>query len=238
MTIAWMTGLVMGAVGSLHCIGMCGPLALSLPVSNVNASTRFISSLLYNIGRVLTYALIGVFTGLLGKGFAMSGFQQRFSIFMGLVIILFVLIPRMGRYVSNGRAVSSFFENLRAKIGSLYFKKNYRSVFAIGMLNGLLPCGMVYMALAVSATLASPRDGSLFMAGFGMGTLPVMWSVAFFGGFISLHVRSRIRKAYPYLMVLMACLLIMRGMGWGIPYLSPAWETGLDQSVNAVDCHQ
>lgn len=237
MTTVWITGLVMGAVGSLHCIGMCGPLALSLPVSGSNPYAKFISSLLYNLGRVTTYSAIGALTGLIGKGFAITGFQQRFSIVMGLVIIAMVLVPRLANRLENGKVMSGVFEKLRLKIGSLYFRKNFRSVYLIGLLNGLLPCGLIYMALAVSATLGHAAQGSLFMAGFGMGTLPVMWSVAFFGGFISLNLRRNIRKLYPYLMILMACLLIIRGMGLGIPYLSPVFETGNQLSGTGIECH-
>lgn len=238
MTAVWITGLVMGAVGSLHCIGMCGPLALSLPVSDDKAYTKFVASLLYNLGRVITYALIGAVTGLLGRSFSLFGFQQGFSVVMGILIIGFVMLPSLGNFLGNVPALHVFFEKLRARIGSLYFKKNFRSVFLIGMLNGLLPCGLIYMALAVSMTMGTAWHGSLFMAGFGMGTLPVMWSVAFFGGFINMNIRRKIRRLYPYLMVLMACLLIIRGLGWGVPFLSPSVDMGNGHTAAGIECHQ
>lgn len=115
----------------------------------------------------------------------------------------------------------AFFEKIRAALGQLFFKKNYSSLFSIGLLNGLLPCGLVYMAAAGAVATGDVVNSVLFMAFFGLGTLPVMWSVAFFGNYVSIGLRQKIRKAYPYMMALMACLLILRGLGLGIPYVSP-----------------
>ena len=119
-----------------------------------------------------------------------------------------------------------FFEKLRQTFGKLFFKKSQSTLFAIGFLNGLLPCGMVYLAIAGATATGSLSGSIVFMAAFGLGTLPVMWSIAFWGNFIGVQVRQKIRAAYPYMMMLMACLLILRGMGLGIPYISPAEVAG------------
>ena len=111
-------------------------------------------------------------------------------------------------------------------------QKNYQSVFFIGLVNGLLPCGLVYMALAGAVATTSVVKSSLFMAAFGLGTLPLMWGVSFFGSFINVQTRVIIRRAYPYLMVGMAFLLILRGLGLDIPFLSPAFHMNEGQSMS------
>ncbi len=236
MTTLLFTAFVIGALGSLHCVGMCGPLAMSLPVVSESPAGRTFYTLLYNLGRVLSYAAIGAGLGLVGASFAMVGFQQGLSIMAGVIILLFLVWPRGKWALNSHKSVQRFFEVLRKQLGELFFKKNLRSVFFIGVLNGLLPCGLVYIAVAGAVSTASVLKSSLFMAMFGLGTLPVMWSVAFFGSFAGIRTRTNIKKAYPYFMFLMACLLIVRGLGLGIPYLSPEFET-LNKTATGINCH-
>ncbi|MEN9571143.1 MAG: hypothetical protein RL172_2374 [Bacteroidota bacterium] len=227
-------GFTMGAIGSFHCIGMCGPLALALPLQQHSLLAKFKGTLLYNTGRVTAYAIFGILSGTLGTMVAMSGFQQGLSIGLGLTVIALLLLPKLfPKKMANLHFAEHFFIRLRAVFGQLFFKKNQSTLFAIGFLNGLLPCGMVYLALAGAAATGNIAGGALFMIAFGMGTLPAMWSIAFWGNFITVQARQKIRAAYPYLMILMACLLILRGMGLGIPYVSPATHTG-KQTVHCV----
>lgn len=226
---------VMGGIGTLHCVGMCGPLALSLPVINNNNSSRFFSTLLYNIGRVITYSALGAVIGIAGSTFAIFGYQQWLSIVLGILIIAFLIFPK--KNIAKRNVISITFENIRMKLGALFLRKNYKSVFFIGLLNGLLPCGLVYMAIAGAVSTASVIKSSLFMAAFGLGTLPMMWSVAFFGGFINLSMRKGIKKLYPYIMFCMALLLIIRGLGLGIPYVSPVMNNHGPVIQQAIGCH-
>ncbi len=214
---AWMMGLL----GSFHCVGMCGPIALSLPLKNDNAWSKFSGALLYNSGRVVTYTSFGFLFGLVGKSVALFGYQQWLSIFLGLLIIFFIIIPKRISFFKHQNFALVFFEKLRFSIGKLFSKQNFSSLFSIGLLNGLLPCGLVYIAAAAAVATGDVLNSMAFMAFFGLGTLPMMWSVAFFGNYVSISLRQKIRKAYPYMMLLMACLLILRGMGLGIPYVSP-----------------
>jgi len=225
----------MGGIGTMHCIGMCGPLALSLPVVNSSNTSRFFSTFLYNIGRVITYAVLGAFVGIAGSGFALFGYQQLLSVIIGVLIILFLVLPK--RKFAKRNIILVFFEKIRSRLGNLFYRKNYRSVFFIGLLNGLLPCGLVYMAIAGAISTASVVKSSLFMAAFGLGTLPVMWSLAFFGGYINLKVRNNIKKLYPYIMFIMAVLLIVRGLGLGIPYVSPAPASQQHATQQTIECH-
>lgn len=231
------TALVMGGIGSLHCVGMCGPLALSLPVVATNNAGKMLYTLLYNLGRVVTYAALGAVLGIIGASFALVGFQQGLSIIAGSLIIIYLLWPRNKFMLAGNSRLQTFFASLRNNLGKLFTQKKYHSVFFIGLLNGLLPCGLVYMAIAAAVSTASVVNSSLFMAAFGLGTLPLMWSLSFFGSYITVQRRLTIRKAYPYLMFAMACLLIVRGLGLGIPYLSPDINNSGNGINKGIECH-
>jgi len=220
-----LAAFTMGVIGSFHCVGMCGPLALALPLKDDSLFSKFTGALLYNSGRIITYSLFGVVMGSIGQSFSFFGFQQWLSIIAGSLIALLVIVPKFFPSLASGnRATAGFFEKIRHRFGQLFFKKNQSTLFAIGFLNGLLPCGLVYLAIAGATATGNIVNAVLFMAAFGAGTLPVMWSIAFWGNFINVNIRQRIRSVYPYMMMLMACLLILRGMGLGIPYISPVQE--------------
>ena len=222
-----------GILGSFHCVGMCGPLALSLPLNNNSAWSKFSGALIYNAGRIVTYSSFGLVFGAIGKTFALFGFQQWVSVILGVLIIVLMILPKRIKAWQSQRSGIWFFEKVRSLLGRLFLQKNHASLFLIGLLNGVLPCGLVYMAAAGAVAAGSITKSVLFMAFFGLGTLPVMWSVAFLGNYVSLGIRQKIRRAYPYMMMLMACLLILRGMGLGIPYVSPKIKA---EKAQAIEC--
>ncbi|MEO7769156.1 MAG: sulfite exporter TauE/SafE family protein [Ferruginibacter sp.] len=223
MTAIFFAGLTLGMLGSFHCIGMCGPLAFSLPLSNNSDFAKFAGSFLYNMGRIFTYSCLGLLFGLAGKSFSLFGMQQWLSVIAGAAILAFLLIPKkLLTNAGKNNIGTQYMHSVRSTLGRLFLKRNYRSLFAIGLLNGLLPCGLIYMAVAGAIASADPFKSAFFMASFGLGTLPVMWSVSFFGNYMSISIRKKIRSSYPVMMALMACLLIIRGLGLGIPYLSPS----------------
>lgn len=217
-----LAAFTMGVIGSFHCVGMCGPLALALPLSDNSLFAKFTGALLYNSGRIVTYSLFGLIAGAFGQSMRMIGFQQWLSIVLGSLILTIILLPKLypARF-GKIPATVNFFQLIRTLFGQLFFKKNQSALFAIGFLNGLLPCGMVYLATAGATATGDIKSSVVFMAAFGAGTLPVMWAIAFWGNFIGVSIRQKIRAAYPYMMSVMACLLIVRGLGLGIPYLSP-----------------
>ncbi len=234
------TAFIMGGVGSLHCVGMCGPLALSLPVVGNSYLAKFRSSLLYNIGRMITYAALGALFGLAGLSFSLMGFQQGLSLTLGIVIICVVLLPKQAWIIDTHHITQKTFAKLRGALAGLFRRRNYQSVFFIGLLNGLLPCGLVYMALAGAVATASVVNSSLFMAAFGLGTLPLMWSISFFGSFINIRTRITVRRAYPYFMVGIACLLIIRGIGIDIPFINATIHSqepnvGMNNDINCYN---
>lgn len=223
----------MGLLGSFHCVGMCGPLALSLPLSTNTEWSKFSGAFLYNTGRMLTYSVFGLVFGLIGKSASLFGYQQWLSILLGVLIISFVILPKRISAFNNKNFITVFFDKIRSGLGELFSRKNYSSLFFIGILNGLLPCGLVYMAAAAAVATGDIADSILFMAFFGLGTLPIMWSLAFFGNYVSIGIRQKIRRVYPYMMMMIGCLLILRGMGLGIPYISPEMKA---EKKNIIEC--
>ncbi len=216
------TALVLGLLGSFHCIGMCGPIAFVLPVDKKSNSRAFTGSLLYHIGRLLTYGLIGVLFGLLGRGLYLAGFQQRLSILIGVVMILIVLVPtkHLNKFAIS-RPLYQFIGKVKSKLGIYLKKTSYKSLFLIGFFNGFLPCGLVYMALLGSVSTGNAVDGALYMIVFGLGTVPLMTAAIYLGNFFKASVRNRIQRAIPIFVVIIGILFILRGMGLGIPYISP-----------------
>lgn len=217
--VAFMTGII----GSFHCVGMCGPLAFALPLNQDDTAKKITGAFVYNAGRIVTYSFFGLLFGAIGQTAGLFGFQQWLSIIAGVLILLFIILPRKFNIQSKAAIYTSgSFGRLRSAMAGLFGQRNNTSLFVIGLLNGLLPCGLVYMAVAGAIGIGDIAGSVLFMVAFGLGTLPVMWSIAIFGNYAGVPLRQKIRKLYPYMMVLMACLLIVRGMGLGIPYVSPA----------------
>ena len=230
------TAFLFGIISSFHCIGMCGPIALMLPVDRSNSTKKTIQILIYNLGRLTAYASIGLVFGLLGKGFFIAGFQQNLSLFIGLSMIALVLIPEklLSKY-NFSKPVFRIISKIKTALGSQFKNKSYRSFFTIGLLNGFLPCGMVYVALFGAIAMQSASLGVLYMLLFGLGTIPLMSCVLYANVFLTTAIRNRIQKAVPYVVVAIACLFVLRGLGLGIPYLSPATTSLFIQA--SPNCH-
>jgi sulfite exporter TauE/SafE len=237
MLIILSQGLMMGLLGSFHCVGMCGPIALVLPVERSNKWKGFIQTFMYHLGRVITYTLMGLLFGLLGKGLYLAGFQGRISILMGAIMILAVLFPT--NYLANfgfGKPLYKLVGKLKSVLGSYLQKKSSSAFITIGLLNGLLPCGLVYMALTGAVATGDAWMGAIFMALFGLGTSFLLSGVIYAGNFLSLEIRNKINKIIPYFVVLVGLVFILRGMGLGIKYISPAPQN-LEISNNPKTCH-
>lgn len=217
--------LTLGFLGSFHCVGMCGPIALALPIGKWQASDKVMGILLYNLGRVLTYGLMGLLFGAIGQSFSMIGLQQLVSVTLGACIMVLVLMP--GNAAAKLDAITQripYMPAVKRNISVLFQQKTFTSLGLIGMLNGLLPCGFVYMALAGAIATATSISGGIFMMLFGIGTIPAMFLVAFSSQLFSVNVRSKIRKAVPVFMFFIGAILIVRGMNLGIPYMSPKFN--------------
>lgn len=223
--VVLLSGLSIGLIGSIHCVGMCGPLALSLPVHHLSVFNKTLAISFYNIGRAVSYAAMGVIFGLLGQGFALFKIQQWLSIAAGLLILIILLNNQFGNPKIN--ALSRFTQTIKAKLGHyLKSEKTLFSYFTIGAVNGFLPCGLVYVAIAAALAAGTVIKSSLLMFAFGIGTLPLMALTMVFGKFISAGLRMKLNKMIPHLTMAIAVLLILRGLNLGIPLVSPAYHPG------------
>ena len=231
----FLSALILGLLGSFHCIGMCGPIAFMLPVDRQKSVKRFLQITSYHLGRLFTYSLIGLLFGFLGKGFYLFGFQQQLSVFVGVTMIFIVLFPKFFNTINFSKGVSKIIFKVKNALGKELKKKGNDTFFTIGFLNGFLPCGLVYMAIFGALTTTNAFSGSLYMFLFGLGTVPLMTAVVYLGNFSKGNFRKKIQKTIPVVIVFIGVLFILRGLGLGIPYVSPVPVLDLVTSNNS--CH-
>lgn len=230
------SALIFGLLGSFHCVGMCGPIAFMLPVDRSNSFRKVTQITTYHLGRLLAYALIGLFFGLLGKSLYIFGIQQQLSIAIGVLMIVVVLIPATTFNKYNfSKPLYRIISKVKSALGQALKKKSADTLLTIGFLNGFLPCGLVYMAVFASLAMASAVESSLYMVLFGLGTIPLMTTAIYLGKFLNTSMKQRIQKAIPIAVVIIGLLFILRGLGLGIPYLSPAPVA--DMASSAIECH-
>lgn len=215
------TALMLGLLGSAHCIGMCGPLALAVPSPRKGVVSRLGSALALNGGRVVTYAMLGAAFGLFGRGLQLAGLQQTVSIALGILILTSLLAPGILHSVRIGQVAGGFVMRMQGLMARQLKRTSVEGLFFTGMLNGLLPCGLVYLAAAGAIAQDGWAAGALFMALFGLGTWPAMVGLKVSGSYAGPSLRAGLRKLTPYAYALMGVLFILRGMDLGIPLISP-----------------
>ena len=220
----------LGLLGSLHCAAMCGPLMLALPVPAGGPARFMAGRIIYQLGRVATYCLLGVFAGLVGKSIFLAGFQRWLSIALGVAILAGWLVSKR---ISISAPVVRLVARLKAAMSVQLRQRSLRSLALLGLLNGLLPCGLVSVALAGAVARGTLRAGIFYMAMFGLGTLPTMLGISLSGKLFPLAFRLQLRRAIPLGVWLLAGLLILRGMALGIPYVSPSLLAGVPASCCA-----
>jgi uncharacterized protein len=228
-------GLGIGLFGSFHCIGMCGPIALSLPIYGKTRVEKLLLIVLYNVGRASTYAALGALFGFIGNQFFLFGYQRAFSIGIGVLLLLLLLANQFLPQYSS--ALNPLLNRVKAKLVSLLqSSQNTWSYYFIGLVNGLLPCGLVYLAIGSAMATGSAYGGAALMFMFGLGTFPLMIGLMIFGRFVSVSLRNKMRQLVPYFIAFTALVIIMRGLNLGIPYLSPQLQQ--TNSFPQVKCHK
>jgi hypothetical protein len=219
------TALTIGLIGSLHCAGMCGPIAIALPLAKESWLKKISGGLLYNFGRILTYGVLGGLFGLLGRGIKLAGLQQWASIAIGIIMILSVLFPFIFREkIKIDSLFSGYASRLTGGFRKLFTRDSLGSLFMVGLLNGLLPCGLVYVAIAGAINTNDVLKGVAFMMLFGLGTAPMLLGISLAGNMIGMGLKKRISKVVPAFIVMLGIIFILRGMSLGIPYISPKTE--------------
>lgn len=224
--------LLLGFTGSLHCVGMCGPLLLALPLDAAGKRQVLRQLLTYHAARILTYAALGVLFGLLGQGLAVAGLQKGLSIGAGIFMLGMAFMAwRFERLVTSLPGFGMLTQRIKRSMGHLLRRYPGKSLFSLGMLNGLLPCGMVYAALAGAITTAGGIEGGLFMVLFGLGTWPLLLAVSMLGRSISPSMRRKIGLAKPVLLTLAGLLLLQRGLHLDLSL----FESAVPKA--GLDCH-
>lgn len=231
-----LSAFILGLLGSLHCVGMCGPIALMLPVDHAHPVKKALQTAGYHIGRLLAYGIIGLVFGILGKSFSMFGLQQQLSIAVGILMILLVAFPNKG--FKKNKLTAFFYRfigKIKQQLGATLQKKSADTFLTIGFLNGFLPCGLVYIAVFAALAAGSVMESALYMVFFGLGTLPLMSVAIYAGAYLKGISRQKIQKLIPVFIVIIGLFFILRGLGLGIPYLSPKPVT---EVVDAkMECH-
>lgn len=234
---------ILGFAGSFHCVAMCGALTLALASNRMNTSSFLVGKVVYNLGRTFMYSVLGLLLGASKLVFGamlfdIHGAQEWLSVSIGAGMLLSVIFPKfLQGKLSTTPVIARFQGIMRRQMGTLLSSRTMNGQFLLGMVNGLLPCGFVYMALAVAALSGTVHEATLSMTFFGLGTIPAMLVVAVLARFSSNSFRifSRANRFVPIATAFIAVMFIMRGLSLGIPYLSPvlsAQPAGLE-----TGCH-
>lgn len=212
-----LAAISIGFLGSLHCVGMCGPLLFA-----VNRGRKgWGGDIFYHSGRLLIYSTFGAIAGAIGQTFDVMGGQQTFSLVVGSLVVLSVILIQAGQTIRPvEQAIGRFAIRFSGWIHASGLSRE-QVRFLAGIANGLLPCGMVYLALAGAANTFTPWDGALFMLAFGAGTIPALVAVSWVNHVLPAGLAVKMRKLVPLTMLAMGLLLMARGLDLGIPYLSP-----------------
>src|SRR5690606_5398854 len=219
------SALILGLGSGFHCIGMCGPIALSMGLTKQQALNFHLQNTTYNLGRIVTYAFLGAILGIVGEGFNVAGIQQYLTVGVGILLIVMALFSFGGKdFASKIPFLSKFLLSIKINLGKYLQKPGYSSRFITGILNGFLPCGMVYIALTASLAAGAVWQGAAFMALFGLGTFPFMFAVVFFGNMMNTAFRIKVLKIIPVMMIILGGLFVLRGLELGIPLVSPKKE--------------
>ncbi|GAA4310041.1 sulfite exporter TauE/SafE family protein [Mucilaginibacter gynuensis] len=209
-----------GLFGSVHCVGMCGPLAFAVPFTGRSRWLLVWDKFIYQIGRTISYSLLGLITGIIGKQLWLFGAQQSISIISGVLIIGLACSKLLNLHYLKTERLSGFPSLINKFIIRAVTQKNGH--LYIGILNGLLPCGFVYLALIGAVNTSTVISSVQYMFWFGIGTLPLMLAATLGAGLLTVTVRNRLNKTVPYFMLCLGLWFVLRGVPLNIPFISPA----------------
>jgi sulfite exporter TauE/SafE len=233
-TALLVTALVMGLAGSLHCAGMCGPIVWIMPFQQYKGVKRGLGISLYHFGRISVYAILGLVLHLF-KGLFHPQWQQYVSVTAGVLLLatgVLYFLPQTGV-----RIKLPWTEAVTRGLSKVLAQSHPAWLAAAGALNGFLPCGMVYMALAAAVSAAQTWQAVAIMYSFGLGTAPMMVAITLLRTKSPLGAIS-FRKWTPFVMLFFGCLFVVRGANLGIPYLSPKTATTESQEAKMECCHR
>lgn len=213
--------LGLGFTTGFHCLGMCGPIALALGLNMKNKFKFYLQNLMYQFGRLITYTFLGSISGLVGKSFNLIGIQNQISIIVGILLLFLSFSPNFIYNFSKFIFLDKFLIKIKLCLSFLLRQNSTSSKLLIGILNGFLPCGAVYIALTASIAFSKNLDSIIFMFFFGLGTIPIMFLSVLLGNIFKNKFKYFLLKFYSFILILFSIMLILRGMELGIPHISP-----------------
>jgi hypothetical protein len=214
------SAFIMGFIGSLHCVGMCGPIAMMLPADNSKRGKFIMGRVLYNGGRILTYAILGLLVGFIGESTIYFISQKSLSILLGALILIGVFLPKSWKpKLSLNNYVFGFTNLIKGSLSKLFKKHSLATQLSFGVLNGFLPCGLVYAALSGAFLAEAFTDGMLFMVLFGVGTLPMMLGLSLGATWLKKTFGAKLPKLIPITYSFIGLWLIFRGLIISFPHI-------------------
>lgn len=234
MTII-IAGILLGLTSSLHCIGMCGPIAMAIPLNRSSQGKMLLGIGAYNIGRAFTYGILGMVVGSFGMSLATFGVLQWISIVAGVLLIIYAWRKYLSKLSFSWAPKLNLNKYLNGLFGKIMRSDSKGKLFFLGMINGLLPCGMVYIALLNAILAGTIYEGAAAMVAFGIGTMPAMIAVSYTANRITGNLRVKLNGLVPYVMTVVGLLIVLRGLNLGIPYISPEIKISQEQSCNTDD---
>lgn len=233
-TVTFTMAILMGLAGSLHCAGMCGPIVWIMPFQVFGGAKKALAIGLYHFGRISVYALLAAVLHSF-RSFFNPQVQQYISIILGSLLLLVGILSFLpNNFLKVNLPWSGY---VKKQLGGVIGNPSLGAITAAGILNGLLPCGLVYMALSASLSVTSSVQASLFMYTFGLGTIPMMVAVTVLKSRLTFLRTNHLRKMVPVVLFTFGCLFVLRGMNLGIPYLSPKVEVA-QHGIKASCCHK
>ncbi len=212
---------------------MCGPIAFVLPVGKRSTLGKVAGLLSYNIGRIITYGFLGLLVGVFGEGLRFAGVSQTISIALGVLLIIYVLLSKQFVKINiHNKYYQKFNNKVKSKLSNQLKKQSNTALFVTGLLNGLIPCGVVFIALQAALLQSTLFNSVVFMLVFGLGTMPMMFSISYLSNSFSKIGKVKVNKVMPFITLVVALLLIVRGLNLDIPYLSPSY----DAQQNEMSC--
>lgn len=228
--IFYFSAFLIGLAGSVHCVGMCGPLALAIPgASKDKGFTFFLRTIAYQISRISGYGVLGLIVGFFSQGMQFTGIQPYFSLLSGIILLFlgfFGIIPEVNAF-SKYPIIQHFQVKINRIIGTVMTNEHFSTPFVLGFLNAMLPCGMIYIALGTGLSSGNMSEAALYLISFGLGTLPLMFMMSLSGQFLSLQMRRSWQKTIPIIFMISGIILIYKGMNIDLPVDYNFWEWGL-----------
>ena len=236
METIFIPAFILGVISNLHCLGMCGPIALAIPLNRSSKSAMFSGIIQYHIGRILVYGILGYLVGYIGMGIKLFGILQAISIIAGIGIIIYAWRNKLTFFKNPFTSTLRHTSLLSRSMGKIMRSESPLKLLLLGALNGLLPCGMVYTALITAVVLGTPLLSTTSMLAFGLGTLPGLIAFSLFAQRLGNPMRSKINHYLPYLITVVGLLIILRGMNLNIPYISPKVSYSEEKKEVVMDC--